>query len=675
MFRDLTYILRESLRRPPSFVLRRAVDGAGRRFRALRHALGARPYAPRFSGSRVLAPVLDVGAVDRALRILERRDPQIVSDLIARADRISSLEVDVLSKTLRLDPAADWSSDPVSGYRWPRRFHTGYRYADLVRPGCPSDIKVPWELGRLQFLPLLALAYRISGRRRYTRVAAELVEGWTSANPVGVGIGWVVGMEVALRAISLILTLDLAAAAADDVKSKADVPTLLAEHGRFLYRNVEYSDINGNHHTACLLGLLYLGLALPGESESAAWTEAALAGLREAIRNQVHEDGVCHEGSIPYHRFVAEMLLHATALCRRNSLGLPGRCLDRVAAMLDFCHTYMKPSGQAPVWGDNDDGRLHALGAQPLHDHRYLLAAGSLLFDREDLWPGTLGLSADLVPLMDSELVDRLEERLGAGPAERGTIPESRGFPAGGFYILRLDDGYCLIDCGDVGLRGRGGHGHNDALAVEVALAGLDVLTDLGCAAYTRSLQDRERTLSAAAHSVATIDGLEPAPIQWTRFPHASACPVELLAWEPETHRFEGAHDGYSDRAGLGRYQREARLESRSSLAIRDHLNGSGVHRVTWRFHLAKSWRVSRIEADAVHARHRDGARLLLDCRPTPTRVAVEETVGYPRYDRCEDRQSVVMEIAGGLPCSARFSIRVHPPVRAATVACTAGKP
>jgi hypothetical protein len=55
----------------------------------------------------------------------------------------------------------DWQLDFKSGYRWSEQ--TWYREVRSGhRPG--ADIKVPWELGRMQHLPQLALAHALAVR-------------------------------------------------------------------------------------------------------------------------------------------------------------------------------------------------------------------------------------------------------------------------------------------------------------------------------------------------------------------------------------------------------------------------------------------------------------------------------------------------------------------------------
>ncbi len=159
----------------------------------------------------------------------------------------------------------------------------------------------------------------------------------------------------------------------------------MARHGRFLARNLEYSDISGNHLTSCLLGSLVLGLALPEERESARWRSSAGSGLRREILAQVHPDGVCHEGSIPYHRLVLELFLTAEVLACRHGIDLGAAYRERLVRMLDVLVAVRRPDGLLPLWGDNDDGSVLRLSADPVQDPGGLLAAAGVLLGRPDL--------------------------------------------------------------------------------------------------------------------------------------------------------------------------------------------------------------------------------------------------------------------------------------------------
>lgn len=677
---DLVYLLRQARDRPVGFLLRRLGTGVARAWRTAAVTLGTVPYASNLRGQsersrqRLFAPA----GIDRMLELLERHRPDELKALLRRADALAAGELTVLGHTLDVRDGVDWHQDFVSGCRWPVRFHTRYRYADLVDSERSSDVKIPWELGRLQALPPLALAFRYSGERRYIETAEFLLEDWRDACPVGYGIVWTVGMEVALRAVSVVLFCQLLAGAGGR-GACVDLRPWLAAHGRFLARNLEYSDVAGNHYASCLLGLLVLALHVPEESEAERWLQIALRELRRQMPHQTYPDGVCHEGSVAYHRLVLEIFFHADRLARVGNLDLGVEFATRLQAMLEVVRGWLKPDGRAPVWGDNDDGRVVCLSGSPTVDHRYLLIAGAARFRRRDLWPHALpGVPApsllDALMLLREDDLPVLEDLL---KREEGTTsrnpPDPVAFPAGGFYILRRGEAYCLIDCGDVGLRGRGGHGHNDALSVELVLAGLDVLTDTGCASYTRSRLHRLESISARSHNAPVVNGREPAPVALTRLPHATAYPVSVLEWRPDEGVFVGMHGGYRTRGEAGDVRRKVTLSTAGDrLRIEDLVHAAPTDRtshtmdVEWNFHLAPRWRWEASETTPAGVEFVDesGNRLLLQADADGGR-AVEMEVGksrhYPSYDHPVERLRVTLRRRGRLPGWGLFEFLVVP--------------
>ncbi|HEX2254232.1 MAG TPA: heparinase II/III family protein, partial [Thermoanaerobaculia bacterium] len=617
-------------------------------------------------------PLLDAASVDGLLARCAELWPAELEALERRAEALAAGETPVLHHVLRGRPTGeDWHRDFVSRCAWPVKFHGRYAYAELLDAGRPSDVKVPWELSRLQGLPALALAHRLralhhpgAGQHR-DAVLADLAS-WRAANPPGYGVNWTVGMEVALRAVSLVFTADLLGL------DEPDIAVLLAQHGRFLARNLEYSDINGNHYTACLLGLLVLGMALPGEREADRWLETAGAELGREILAQTHPDGVCHEGSIPYHRLVLELFLVAALVARRGGVDLGAYYHQRLGRMLEVTAAYPRPDHLAPVWGDDDDGRVLRLTGRPVHDHRGLLAAGGALLGRGDLVraAGPDGVSLDALLPGGGELAAAVGELLAGGapePQEAGAGRGSAAFPHGGFYVLRRDGDYCFVDCGDVGLRGRGGHGHNDALSCEVALAGVPVLTDTGCASYTRSRDGRVHTLSALSHNVPVVAGREPAPLSFDRFPHATACPVELVAWDPGGGVFSGRHLGYARQGVAGAVERRIELAGPGVLAIADRIDAPALDEgppdraveVAWHFQLAEAWQPAGEGEGWLQWRDGDGRLLRLDhrLRPGGPGVRVEQLTvpRFPGYGLARERWRLVLTVREALPVEGRF--------------------
>ena len=125
------------------------------------------------------------------------------------AGRYSALGVDwPQRRSDDLFPGDVWRLDPVTGGLWPGSeaycFDIAYRHERQL-----GDVKYVWEFNRLQFLQPLA-AHALLESDAGSLVAIEAAIGsWHAANPPFRGLGWNSGIEVALRAISLLVAISL----------------------------------------------------------------------------------------------------------------------------------------------------------------------------------------------------------------------------------------------------------------------------------------------------------------------------------------------------------------------------------------------------------------------------------------------------------------------------------
>lgn len=155
-----------------------------------------------------------------------------------------------------------WDFDFVSGQDWPPARSAAL---SVVRHD-GSDVKVPWELSRLQSLPVLTKAFLLSGDKRYRRGATELLSDWMRRNPVNFGVNWTIAMEAALRSMSICFMLDLQVASSQPESSWLEAVTrCLWEHLLFIEANLEFSHLTrSNHYLSNVVGLLCLSTFLKG---------------------------------------------------------------------------------------------------------------------------------------------------------------------------------------------------------------------------------------------------------------------------------------------------------------------------------------------------------------------------------------------------------------------------
>lgn len=504
-------------------------------------------------------PIVIANSVDNALR----------DEITARADRAMRREVEFLgSGPYVLSTPVDWRLDFKSNIRWAMRASHRLPVND---PGNPSDIKIIWELSRLQWLLPVGQAYVLDGNETRAEFARIIVEEWIVSNPVCAGPNWMCAMDVALRAISMIWLAQACKGSKvwQDTAFQERLIKSLVLHGRFIDGNLEYADINGNHLTADLAGMTIIGIALGGRGIAGKWIEKSWRLLCDEFPKQVPADGVCREASTPYHRLVAELFL-LPALARRN-VGLPvdDQYIARLRKMARFTDTATQPDGNIPLWGDADDGRALPLGTQDLNDHRYLVETIDMI--------GNPGAS----PKHDETLW-----WLGVGNAraEDAPRPASAEFKDAGVYIMRGPAAHVFIDAGPVGMGGRGGHGHNDCLSFTAAIDGCTLVVDPGCYIYTADYDARNWFRSTGAHNTPAVDGAEinrfNPKLLW-RLSNDAVPTIRHWSTSDDIDLLVASHSGYQRLSTPVTPVRGYMLErSTNRLFVADGFEGEGEHDV-----------------------------------------------------------------------------------------------
>ena len=521
-------------------------------------------------------------------------------------------ELPIAPETTGLEPSfgrvIEWRRDPLSNHVWPLDYH---RDIDLIRTD-GSDVRVLWELNRLGHLLTLARAYSLTKDERYTEEFFAQLRSWSEQNPYGRGPNWSCAMEVALRAMNLLAAFD---AFRHSPRVDFDFLTfflkLLQEHGDYIRRNLEFSYIaTSNHYLSDVVGLLWLGLLLPELRDAEEWRDFGLAQTLCEMDKQVLADGADFEASTGYHRFITELFLYSFMLCRANTVEIDQRYWTKLHQMLSYIRGYLRPDGFAPLIGDTDSGQVLPFVRRRADDHAYLLEIGAHVFDDPEL--NTPCLS-------------------------------SQAFPDAGTYIMRHRDLYLCFNASGVGINGRGSHGHNDALSIEVSAGGRAVIVDPGTYVYSADLEKRHQFRSTAYHSTVQIDGLEQNTIDVRKpFVIGNEAKPRVLEWKTsgDFDKVVGEHYGYPvvHRRTIVFNKRER------AWVIDDEFFGDGEHLYEVRFHFAPG-----VEMQELTIRS-----LSTDVQPVLERQAVSRD-----YGQMSESVSACWRISG-LPRKLRWEIRVE---------------
>ena len=501
--------LRRVARKPPSYVLRRVGQELRQELhqRQLKACVAGRgpltiarivPGGTERAAAQTASRAARLGAFEQAIA-RSRIDEGLRSQIKRRAALALERRMELFGDDLLLAgiPPA-WNTDPRTGDRWPTGFHRRLNVFDIQRP---TDVKLVWELSRLRHCVALAQAVAVLDDEQALQALAIDLADWRSRNPLGWTVNWTVGMEVALRAVNLICIDGVLLAGQRELPGREALVASLYQHGWFLRRNLEIGDINGNHFLANAVGLLWLGIYFGGVGEGKEWLRQGVRMTLEAAREQVLDDGLDHEGSLPYHLLVSEMFLMALVAAREQLREIE----DPLCGLLDAAVAFTDEQGRVPDLGDDDGGRVAAFADAPSGDSRRVLALGAALLKH----PGAAqrshgGACEDAVWLVGA---DRLAQSRELAPPPRPTGPIH--FSSAGLVVMDVGPGHrVVLDAGPTGFRGRGGHGHLDALSFVAWLDGELALRDSGTGSYTGDWRLRNELRGASAHNVVVIDDL-----------------------------------------------------------------------------------------------------------------------------------------------------------------------
>jgi hypothetical protein len=416
-------------------------------------------------------------------------------------------------------------ADAVVGGRFPIQGQTmdlGVA-PDWLGAALPADREWRLEWSKFYYGLNLAQAFEETGDRRYCRAWIALVRSWIAQVPIDADSTDVLARRVqnwiyAWSRFAPLVDLDVAS------------PGFAGAIGGSLARQVAHLEGHltpeRNHRTLELYALFAFALALPSLDAGGRLLADATAALAGNLLADVLPDGVQRERSTHYHHIVLRSFIGFRENARRFSLPVPAGFDARLTRACEFAMHCHRPDGGIPALSDGDGGS-------------YL-----------DL----LALAGDLLGRPDFSYV--------ASAGRVGTPPSScrAAFPEGGYHLQRsgwgdrgrafADERYLIFDCGPLG---DGGHGHYDALNVEIAADGGPLTLDPGRFTYNDDPPHwRYHFKRTAAHNTLTVDDLDQTPYRRGKpkgpvatarlLQRTSADGLDLLCGEVRSPAYEAVH-------------------------------------------------------------------------------------------------------------------------------------
>jgi heparinase II/III-like protein len=552
--------------------------------------------------------------------------------------------------------------------RLPREFdvESYKRAADRILNG---EIEVRQPNRHLE-LVTLAQAWHLTGELRYALGCRTLLDAWFERRPYPRGVTWSASLEHAVRLVNWSFAWFLLGADESVLFAGAEGQAFrgrwldsVYQHCHFIPRYWSRHSSANNRLLGEATGLFVGALTWPLWRQSAQWARQARAELEREALAQTFADGVNKEQALWYHHVVVDMMLISGLVGRANGQDFGDEYWRRLEAMLEFIASVMDVAGNVPLFGDADEGVLVRLHPDPDADvFRSLLSTGAVHFRRPAM-RAKGGVFDDKTRWL---LGDEAEEAFARIDASRA-FPVRRAFPEGGYFILGEEfetprEVRLVADAGPLGYLAIAAHGHADALAFTLSVAGKPILVDPGTFSHSAAPW-RRYFRSTAAHNTVVVDNRNQSQYGDSFFwlQHASTALNTFYA-SGDDQTLSAHHDGYRRLADSVRHRRTWRYTAGiAHLSITDELRCAGAHSVAIHWHFAPECTVE-LEERTVIAR-RDSVQVELRCPKglEPTLVSGREAPPLGWYSSRLDVKSpaTTAVFAGSIRGNAVFSTSV----------------
>jgi len=545
------------------------------------HGGSLKRYLLERASSRFYPSIHDA---DETVRLVIEEFPEWIDRTIDEAGRLSEHRLNILGHNdVELDGDIEWHSDPVSGFKWDRKYWADYRLVDRPR----ADAKIIHELNRHQHLPRLAKAFFLTGDEPYAREAVTQMESWIDQNPKWEGINWQSSLEMAIRSTSWLWTIFflLRSQSLGEASLRRICNSLFAQLDH-VYRYPSVYTSPNTHLIGEATALFIAGSLFREFPRAEAWRQFATATLVNEMDRQISDEAVYGEASSYYHCYAADFYLEVLALARSNRIPLPEWMWTRLEQMLEFVMHISRPDGSIPLIGDDDGGRALALSAEDYRWFRDGLSSGAALFGRADFKYQAGAFTEESLWLLGS----------GAWHIFRTLPPQAspelgRSYMDCGYFIQRSgwggQDTHIVFDCGGLG-KPTHAHAHADALSLTLFSQGRDILIDPATCVYNAANEWRNYFRSTRAHNTVVVDNdsqSQPgASFSWKREASVRLRETFRLA---DIEYVDGEHDGYTALKNPITHRRRLVYVRPHYWIVLDELRGVGTHDFEFLYHFA----------------------------------------------------------------------------------------
>lgn len=528
------------------------------------------------------------------------------AEIVAAADRLLSSGPTLFGFELGAD--VRWNVDPRTGWTVPHRFGLFIDFRHLPEG---VDVKFLWELNRHVWWLPLAQAWALTRNKVYLHRLQVLLDSWLEECPYPLGPNWSSPVEHGVRLIVWSLVWHLVGGRSSPLFEGEGGSARLDrwmgsvyQHMRFAADNYSLFSSANNHLIAEAAGVFVAGRTWDLWDEVRPLRATAKSILEREVELQFGSDGLNAEQAMCYQKFVLQLVL-AGALCGKAAGDQLSPAVEqRIGQGLVAIAALMDCAGKVSMYGDADDGEVFRLdAAADFNPYAALVAMGAS-------WTGlaSVAAKAEAVGFAVGTQNDWLLAPTSPMPQapSRALAELPTQFPVAGIVLLsdalhQAHEFRAQLDVGPLGYNGIAGHGHADALSLQLSIAGEDLLVDPGTYCYNAEPAWRHYFRSTRAHNTVEVDDTDQSlyggSFLWLR---DVACSVDSMQNQGDRVEVFAHHDGYGHLSDPVVHHRRVSLQrSTRMLEVEDWLVCDKAHQVNLLWHVASSARLIPVREGA----------------------------------------------------------------------------
>ncbi|RBW47812.1 heparinase [Psychromonas sp. B3M02] len=495
-----------------------------------------------------------------------------------------------------------------------------------------GDCKLVWEPNRHHQMVVLARAYQVTGDIQYAQAAVAQMTHWLDQNPYGKGMNWRSPLELAIRLINWVWTIDLIKESGlfvGDFKARLLESVFL--HCRDVSSKFSQGTSANNHLVGEAAGVYIAASYFSMLRDAATWKDTSKQILEREMVAQTFDDGCTKEHAFSYQFFVLQFYLVTGLTGKWSDDDFSDRYWKTLKSLSQFVVRIAEGGEHYPMLGDQDDGYVLDLGDH-VHDINALTDVMGHFYD-DPLFASPQIKSSE----SSFWLFNNRQAKINRGVVVDSAL-NSIAFEDAGYYLLQAgkvsdnNQASILMDVAELGYTAIAAHGHADALSCVVRINQHDLFVDTGTYDYFSFPEWRNHFRKTQAHNTLEVDGLDQSvmtgPFMWES--HAQSTCIE---WSPSKSggKIVAAHDGYQRLPSPVTHQRDIELDiTQQQIVITDYVKATAQHDIAIYFHLSEACQDIRLDQGSCYITLGDNEVVI----SLPEQVKATLVQGVPSDDK-----------------------------------------